>query len=100
MDDFHRFASAEERIKIVRNIKDDRFRLFAERLICQIYPNDAPEDMHTRYQELISSRVSEDGPWGSIEKASTEIEKLLGESASDEEQSILQDTQVYLKSLR
>ena len=100
MDDFHRFASAEERIKIVRNIKDDRFRLFAERLICQLYPNDAPEDMHTRYQELIGSRVSEDGPWGSLEKASTEIEKLLGESASDEEKSILMDTQAYLNSLR
>ena len=84
----------------MRNIKDDRFRLFAERLICQIYPNDAPEDMHTRYQELISSRVNEDGPWGSVEKASAEIEKLLGESASDEEQRVLKDTQTYLNSLR
>jgi exodeoxyribonuclease-1 len=99
MDDFHRYASAEERIKIARNIQDDRFRLFAERLICQIYPADAPQDMLSRYQELIASRLSEDGPWGSIAKSSLEIEKLLEELSSKEEQSILKDTQAHLNSL-
>ena len=99
MDDFHRYASAEERIKIARNIQDDRFRLFAERLICQIYPADAPEDMLSRYQELIASRLSEDGPWGAIAKSSQEIEKLLEELSSKEEQSILKDTQAHLNSL-
>ncbi|MEY2972562.1 MAG: hypothetical protein RI886_339 [Pseudomonadota bacterium] len=99
MDDFHRYASAEERIKIARNIQDDRFRLFAERLICQIYPADAPQDMLSRYQELIASRLSEDGPWGSIAKSSQEIEKLLEELSSKEEQSILKDTQAHLNSL-
>ena len=38
MADFHRIDSAQERIKICRNISDDRHRLFAERLICQFYP--------------------------------------------------------------
>lgn len=99
MDDFHRYPSAHERIKIARNIRDDRFRLFAERLICQIHPVEAPEDMQFRYKELIASRIGEDGPWGSLDKSSKEIEKLLGELSSEEEHTILKDIKTYLNSL-
>jgi hypothetical protein len=55
--------------------------------------------MLSRYQELIASRLNEDGPWGSIAKSSQEIEKLLEELSSEEEQSILKDTQAHLNSL-
>ena len=76
MADFHRIDSAEERIKICRNITDERHRLFAERLICQFYPQAAPEDMMSRYQSLITQRLNEEGPWGSMSKVMTELEKL------------------------
>ena len=36
MADFHRIDSAEERIKISRNITDERHRMFAETLSCQV----------------------------------------------------------------
>ena len=40
MDDFHRIEEPSYRIKIARNIEDERFRLFAERLVCQMYPSE------------------------------------------------------------
>ena len=99
MDDFHRFASAEERIRIVRNIKDDRFRLFAERLICQMYPNNAPEDMLNRYQELTISRLREKGPWGCLESAIDETNTLLQGDIKDTDKEILLQTKEYYFSL-
>ena len=96
MADFHRIDSAEERIKICRNITDERHRLFAERLICQFYPQEAPEDMMNRYQSLITQRLNEDGPWGSMSKVMTELEKLLEKDNSTETQTILEDTKKFL----
>ena len=77
MADFHRIDSAQERIKICRNIEDQRHRLFAERLICQFYPQEAPEDMMNRYQSLITQRLNEEGPWGSMSKIMTELDLSL-----------------------
>jgi hypothetical protein len=96
MADFHRIDSAEERIKICRNITDERHRLFAERLICQFYPQEAPEDMAGRFQSLINQRLNEDGPWGSMEKVMNELEKLLDKENSEETQSILEETKEFL----
>ena len=96
MADFHRIDSAEERIKICRNITDERHRLFAERLICQFYPQAAPEDMMSRYQSLITQRLNEEGPWGSLSKVMAELEKLLGKDNSPETQTILEDTKQFL----
>jgi len=96
MADFHRIDSAEERIKICRNIEDERHRLFAERLICQFYPQEAPEDMTDRFQSLINERLNEEGPWGSMEKVLTELEKLLNEDNSEEKQTILEETKEFL----
>tara|TARA_B100000674_G_scaffold455952_1_gene430139 strand:- start:301 stop:1305 length:1005 start_codon:yes stop_codon:yes gene_type:complete len=96
MADFHRIDSAKERIKICRNISDERHRLFAERLICQFYPHDAPEDMMNRYQSLITQRLNEDGPWGSMTKVMAELDKLLEKDNSSETQSILEDTKEFL----
>jgi hypothetical protein len=96
MADFHRIDSAEERIKICRNISDDRHRLFAERLICQFYPQVAPEDMMNRYQSLINQRLNEEGPWGSMSKVMTELEKLLDKDNTSETQSILEETKNFL----
>ena len=96
MADFHRIDSAEERIKICRNINDERHRLFAERLICQFYPQAAPEDMMSRYQSLITQRLNEEGPWGSMSKVMTDLEKLLEQENSPENQTILEDTKEFL----
>jgi hypothetical protein len=96
MADFHRIDSAEERIKICRNISDDRHRLFAERLICQFYPQAAPEDMMSRYQLLITQRLNEEGPWGSMNKVMSELDHLLEKENSAETQSILEDTKLFL----
>ena len=96
MADFHRIDSAEERIKICRNITDERHRLFAERLICQLYSQDAPEDMMNRYQSLITQRLNEEGPWGSMSKVMTELDKHLEKDNSSETQKILEETKEFL----
>ena len=96
MADFHRIDSAEERIKISRNITDERHRLFAERLICQFYPQAAPEDMMSRFQSLITQRLNEEGPWGSMSKVMTELDKLLDKDNSSETQVILEETKEFL----
>ena len=96
MADFHRFDSANERIKICRNITDSRHRLFAERLICQFYPQDAPEDMMDRYEALISQRLNEDGPWGSLNKIMLELDDLLEQDNPESDQTILEETKEFL----
>jgi len=96
MADFHRIDSAEERIKITRNISDERHRLFAERLVCQMYPQDAPEDMVGRYQSLIDQRLDEEGPWGSLEKTLLETDKLLEKDQSAESKKIIIETKEFL----
>ena len=96
MADFHRIDSAQERIKICRNIEDQRHRLFAERLICQFYPQEAPEDMMNRYQSLITQRLNEDGPWGSMSKIMTDLESLIEKDNYAETQQILKETKEFL----
>ena len=98
MADFHRIDSAQERIKICRNISDERHRLFAERLICQFYPQDAPEDMMNRYQSLITQRLNEEGPWGSMSKVMTELDELLEKDNSSETQTILRRYKRFFNS--
>ena len=96
MADFHRNDSAQERIKICRNIEDQRHRLFAERLICQFYPQEAPEDMMNRYQSLITQRLNEDGPWGSMSKIMMDLENLIEKDNPAETQQILKETKEFL----
>jgi len=83
-------------LRFVETLPDERHRLFAERLICQFYPQEAPEDMMNRYQSLITQRLNEDGPWGSMSKVMTELEKLLEKDNSSETQTILEDTKKFL----
>jgi hypothetical protein len=49
-----------------------------------------------RYQSLITQRLNEEGPWGSMSKVMTELEKLLEKDNSSETQSILEDTKEFL----
>ena len=93
MDDFHRIEESSYRIKIARNIEDKRFRLFAERLVCQMYPSEVPEDMQKRYENFLNQRLNEEGPWGSTEKILAEIEKLK----DSEDQIILNATESFIK---
>jgi hypothetical protein len=49
-----------------------------------------------RYQSLITQRLNEEGPWGSMSKVMTELEKLLEKDNSSETQAILEDTKDFL----
>ena len=52
--------------------------------------------MMNRYQILITQRLNEEGPWGSMSKVMTELENLLDKDNSPETQSILEDTKEFL----
>ena len=100
MQDFHSSDNCEKRIKISRNFEDERFRLLAERIICDKYQTDIPDDIKTRFDDLIHERVNTDGKWGSVDKALNEIDKLLDEKESEEEQKILLATKDHINTLK
>jgi hypothetical protein len=52
--------------------------------------------MMNRYQSLINQRLNEEGPWGSMSKVMTELEKLLDKDNTSETQSILEETKNFL----
>ena len=52
--------------------------------------------MMNRYQSLITQRLNEEGPWGSMSKVMTDLEKLLEKDNSSETQTILEETQTFL----
>ena len=100
MADFHRIDSAEERIKICRNIEDERHRLFAERIICQISFENAPEDFQRRYKLLFEERIGTKGLWGYVESSIDESNKLLEEYSDNESITILKETLNHLKKMQ
>ena len=100
MQDFHSSDDCEKRIKISRNFEDERFRLLAERIICDKYQTDIPDDIKTRFDDLINERVYTDGKWGSVDKALNEIEKLLDERNNKEDKAILVATKEQLLSMQ
>jgi hypothetical protein len=52
--------------------------------------------MMNRYQSLITQRLNEEGPWGSMSKVMSELDQLLEKENSAETQSILEDTKQFL----
>ena len=100
MKEFHLTDNLEQLIKISRNFEDERFRLLAERIICNKYHTDIPDDIKTRFDDLIHERIYTDGKWGSIDKALNEIDKLLDEKESEEDQKILLATKVHIQTLK
>jgi len=52
--------------------------------------------MMNRYQSLITQRLNEEGPWGSMGKVMSDLEKLLEKKNSAETQSILEETKEFL----
>ena len=86
--------------KISRNFEDERLRLFAERIICNQFSTNIPDDIHKRYQDLINQRNGDEGPWGSVEKTLIQIEKLLDERPKKEDQKILLATQKKVESMK
>ena len=52
--------------------------------------------MSNRYQSLIAQRLNEEGPWGSMSKVMTELDKLLEKDNSSETQTILEETKEFL----
>ena len=99
MQEFHLTDSKELRIKISRNFEDDRFKIFAERIICSQYAPDVPEDMLARYNELLQERTTTDGKCGSISKSITEIDEMLEKDLSIEDSKILKATKDKLSSM-
>ncbi len=100
MKEFHRTGNLEQLIKISRNFEDERFRLFAERIICGKYQTDIPDDIKTRFDDLIYERVQTEGKWGSLEKSLQEIEKLMDETSEKEDLNILKATKDKLLSMK
>ena len=39
-------------------LNDERFKMLAERLICQLYPDRAPMDMMQRYNDFLDERLN------------------------------------------
>jgi exonuclease I len=100
MQEFHSSDDLDHLIKISRNFEDERLRLFAERIICNQYSSNIPEDIYKRYQDLIDQRNYEEGPWGSIEKSLIQIDKLLDERNEEESQDILKATKLKIESMK
>ena len=100
MKEFHHTDNLEQLIKISRNFEDERFRLLAERIICNKYQAGIPDDIKTRFDDLIHERVYTDGKWGSVDKALNDIEKLLDERNSKEDKAILLATKEQLLSMQ
>ena len=100
MQEFHKSSDVEHLVKISRNFEDDRFSIFAERIICTEYANDIPEDIRARYEDLIQERITTQGKWGSLEKSISETESLLEEETSDENIKILNATREKLISMQ
>ena len=100
MKEFHHTDNLEQLIKISRNFEYERFRLLAERIICNKYQTDIPDDIKTRFDDLINERVYTDGKWGSVDKALNEIEKLLDERNNKEDKAILVATKEQLLSMQ
>ena len=99
MQQFHLLIDDPDNlIKISRNFEDDRYRIFAERIISYLYPSQVPEDIKNRYKDLINERLGSDGPWGSLRKAIDETESLLEDNDDPEQEDILNSTLKYLKS--
>jgi exodeoxyribonuclease-1 len=100
MQEFHSSSDVEHLVKISRNFEDDRFSIFAERIICNEYANDIPEDIMARYKDLIQERTTTQGKWGSVEKSISETESLLENETSDENIKILNATREKLISMQ
>ena len=100
MQEFHLSSDSAHLIKISRNFEDERLRLFAERIICNQFSTDIPDDIQKRYQDLILQRNTDEGPWGSLEKTLIQIEKLLDERSEKEDQNILLATKEKVESMK
>ena len=100
MKEFHLSDDPQQRIKISRNFEDERFRILAERIICNEYQTDIPNDIKGRYDELVNERLQTEGKWGSVEKALQDIEKLLDEREDKEDLEILIATKEKLLSMQ
>ena len=49
-----------------------------------------------RYEALISQRLNEDGPWGSLNKIMLELDDLLEQDNPESDQTILEETKEFL----
>lgn len=100
MQEFHLSEDINHLIKISRNFEDERFSIFAERIICSQYGLDVPEDVKSRYMDLIKERTTSDGKWGSVQKSVGEIDVMLEDETSPEKIEILNVTKKKLLSMR
>ena len=99
MLEFHQSDNLEHLVKISRNFEDERFRLFAERIICTQFDGDIPDDIKKRYDDLIHERTSTEGGWGSVAKTLQEIDKLIDEKENKEDKKILEATKEHISSM-
>ena len=100
MQEFHISDDLDHRIKIARNFEDERNRIFAERIICQLSLENAPEDFQKRYRLLFEERIGTKGLWGFVESSIEESKKLLEELIDKESINIVDATLKHLKAMQ
>ena len=98
MQEFHRSSDVEHLVKISRNFLRTTGFNFCERIICNEYVNNIPEDIKARYKDLIQKEqlLKESGV---AEKSISETESLLENETSNENIKILNATREKLISM-
>lgn len=99
MEDFH-LARPEEKLGIVRQMSDERFRSFAHRIIYENFPEQMNEGKAEEFQRRIHDRINEsdDVPWTTLDQAISECDNLF--ATVGEKNATVSMIQKYLQQLR
>ena len=98
MEEFH-LAMTEEKLGIVRQMSDERFRSFARRIIYENFPEQMSRDEIEEFQKKIHDRVNECGnvPWTTLYRAISECNNLV--STAGEKNATVSRIKKYLQQL-
>ena len=99
MKDFH-LARPEERLGIVTQMSDERFRSFAHRIIYENFPEQMNEGKAEEFQRRIHDRINEsdDVPWTTLDQAISECDNLF--ATVGEKNATVSMIKKYLQQLR
>ena len=82
MEDFHS-AKPEEKLGIVRQMSDERFRSFARRIIYENFQQTMNENEIEEFKERINDRLNagDDVPWTTLDQAILDCDELFETAA-------------------
>ena len=98
LEDFH-LAMPEEKLGIVRQMTDERFRSFARRIIYENFPEQMNEGEVEEFQKRIHERINEsdDVPWTTLDQAISECDNLFATAGG--KNAIVSRIKKYLQQL-